>query len=39
MKNQGKRLDQQFNNAKIGFISFLAMLILLGIVIISKYIP
>lgn len=39
MKNQGKRLDQQFNNAKIGFISFLAMFILLGILIISKFIP
>lgn len=39
MKNQGKRLDQQFNNAKIGFICFMAMFILLGIVIISKLIP
>ena len=39
MKNQGKRLDQQFNNAKIGFISFLAVFILLGIVIISNIIP
>lgn len=39
MKNQGKRLDQQFNNAKIGFISFLAISILLGIVIISNIIP